>query len=197
MWNELRRKFFHLGALVYVVGLVFVPRPTYLVCLVSGTFVVGLIETARLRSPAFGAVVSKLFGSLMRSKEEQRFSGLFWMLAGVTLTVSLVKDVPVAATAILYLILGDAMASLVGMRWQGPFWPGQQKRIGGSVACWLTCLLIGFVLLRPHYGWHGVILGATTATFIEVGFARLDDNVTIPVASALVLMLCYGLTPGF
>lgn len=197
MWSELRRKLFHLTSLIYVVGLIYIPRKTYAVVLGSLCVAVFLVETARLKNPNWQARIHRIFGALMRAKEEKKYSGLFWMLVGVTITVVLVPDVPVAASALLYLILGDAMAALVGLRFQGPYWPGRDKRIGGSAACFVTCFLVGAVLLASPYGWRGVWAGAVTATIVELGVVPLDDNITIPVASSLVLMLCYGLTPGF
>jgi dolichol kinase len=197
MWVEIRRKIFHLLSLVYVVGLVYIPRTRYLLLLLAAGILVLISETIRLRVPMVGEAFNKIFGPIMREREQKTYSGLFWMLIGVFLTVFLVDSVPVAATAILYLILGDAMAALIGIRFKGPTWPNGNKRVSGSMACFLTCLLIGNFLLRPAYSWSGVIAGALTATVVEIGFFPVDDNVTIPVASALVLMLCYGITPFF
>lgn len=197
MWPELKRKAFHFCSMIYVIGLVLLPRGFYVGLLSILTFIIFILEIWRLRSPWFESHIVKIFGPLMRDHENRKISGLFWMLLGITLTCLLVRPITVAATAILYLIIGDAMASLIGMRWGGPHWPGQKKRISGSLACFLSCFLVGAVLLRPDFGWNGVWAGALTATVAEYGLLPIDDNVIIPVASALVLMLCYGLTPGF
>jgi dolichol kinase len=196
MWFEIRRKAFHLLSLIYVLGLIYIPRTTYLLLLMLGVVVVYGFEYGRIHSTLFGVQVDRYFGGLYRDHEKSKLSGLFWMLLGVVITVSLVKSVPLAVTALLYLILGDGVASLIGLRFRGPHWPGLQKRLSGSLACFVICLLIGQVILRPEYGWHGILAGAATATIVEMGFIPLDDNVTIPVASSVVLMMCYGLIPG-
>lgn len=197
MWQEIKRKLFHLTSIVYVLGLVYFERRFYVSLLFVAAAAVFLLEVLRLHSPVVGGWLNRWFGSLMRPHEQRRFSGLFWMLIGVLVSVALVQPVPVAATALLYLILGDTAASLIGIRFGGPRWPGSAKRVSGSLACLAICVFIGAVLLRPAYSWHGILAGAVAATVVEWGIFPVDDNVAIPVASSLVLMLSYGLTPGF
>jgi dolichol kinase len=90
------------------------------------------------------------------------------------------------ATAVLclsYGVFGDAAASLVGMRsGRAPRKSGQ-----GSVACFLTCCVIGIVLL-PHDPVR-VVLGAGAATAFERYSGPIDDNLTIPLGTAIVLAL--------
>ena len=195
VWTEIKRKFFHLAALIYVVGIIYLPRETYLCILVPALAFVVAVESLRLRRPSVNDWFLRRFGGLFRPEESQRFSGMPWLLAGVTATVALAAPVALTVSAVLYLILGDALASLVGIRFGGPHWPGTRKRLSGSLACFTICLFIGAVILRPEYGWHGVVIGALAATAFEAGLVPLDDNFTIPLGSALVLLLCYGIPP--
>lgn len=189
MWSEIKRKSFHFCGIIYVIGLIHIPRPAYVAILTMALIVVLAFEMARLKIPTVGRWVEKIFGSLLRSGEQGRPSGVFWMLAGVNVTVVLVESVPLAAASLLYLILGDGVASLAGMRLGGPHWPRSQKRVSGSLACFLVCLLIGVVLLQPQFGWGAVVVGALVATVVEFGVVPMDDNFTIPVISGLVLKL--------
>lgn len=195
MWTEIRRKSFHLLSLIYVVGLIYMPRPRFLLALVALFTMVFAVEWTRLKIESVNALFMRRFGFLFREEERHSFTGVLWMLLGVITAVYLLPPVPLAATAILYLVLGDGVASLIGMRLQGPRWPDSRKRLSGSLACFLVCLLIGIVLLRPIYGWHGIVLGAIAATLLEKGFWRLNDNFVIPAGSALVFMACYGVRP--
>lgn len=190
MWPEIKRKFFHLGGLIYVAGLIYIPRPAYLGLLTAWAFIEGLFEAARLKNPAFNEWIYSRFGGLMRDKERQHISGIFWMILGVLTSVSIARPVPIAAASILYLLLGDGVASLVGKRFGGPAWPRSNKRVSGSLACFLACVVIGKFLLEPLYGWPMVFIGAAAATVLELISTPIDDNLLIPTGTAFVLLLC-------
>jgi len=193
MWNEIRRKIFHLCGLIYVIGLVYIPRPAYPILLTVLVALIFLLEQARLRVPSVRALFFKYGGTLFREHEYHRLSGVFWMAEGVWVTVMLMKSVPLAATAILYLLLGDTMASLAGKRLRGPKWPRSDKSISGSLACFFMCLFVGWALLRPnYYGWDGIVIGALVATIAEALPSRLNDNFTIPAAATLAFLFCFG-----
>ena len=118
------------------------------------------------------------------------------MLLGLTLTIAVAGVSSVATAVFLYLIIGDALASLVGKSFVGPYWGRSDKRLAGSAACFVACVVIGFFVLKPHFGWSSVFVGALAATVFELGLIPFDDNFTIPFGSALVLMAFYGLTPA-
>ena len=195
MWSEIKRKLFHLTALVYVVGIIYLPRRPYLLLIGSALLVVGGVEAARLRRPAVNAWFQRRFGGLFREEERGRPTGVLWMLAGVFLTAAVVAPIALAATALLYLILGDAVASVAGKTLGGPHWPRSPKRLSGSAACFLVCLVVGAATLRPAWGWHGVVIGAAAATFLEWGALPGNDNLTIPLGAGAALLLAYGIPP--
>lgn len=195
MWSEIKRKLFHLTALVYVAGIIYLPRRPYLLLIGSALVLVGGVEAARLRRPAVNAWFQRRFGGLFREEERRRPTGVVWMLGGVLLTAVVVGPALLAAAALLYLILGDSVASLAGKGLGGPHWPGSRKRLTGSAACFLVCLGVGAVLLRPAYGWRGVLIGAGAATLLEWGVLPGNDNLAIPVGAGLALLLAYGIPP--
>ncbi len=195
MFAEIKRKLFHLLGMIYIVALIYMPRPLYLGVLAAAVALAFLFEMCRLKNARFKQWFLNLFGGLLREEEHTRFSGFFWMLSGVAVTVLLLKPVPLATTAVLYLLLGDGVASLVGMRFGGPRWPGSKKTLSGSFACFIVCLFVGLVFLRPIYAWHGVLIGAVVATLVERGFIKIDDNFMIPVAAAVTFLVSYGLQP--
>lgn len=195
MWSEIKRKLFHMTALIYVVGIIYLPRPLYLVLVGSALVAVLCVEALRLKIPTAALWFQRNFGALFRTHEATRLSGVPWMLAGVGLTAALLGPVRLASAAILYLILGDAAASLIGIRLGGPHWPGSRKRIVGSLACLGVCLVVGASVLRPEYAWSGVLFGALAATTIEWSHLPINDNFTIPVGSAVVFCLVYRVAP--
>jgi len=198
MWNEIKRKFFHLTALIYVAGIIYLPRPTYVAVLAIALALVFVVERTRLSRPAVNDWFFRYFGRLFRSEERERMSGVVWMMAGVLVTAIVVPPTRLAATALLYLVLGDGIASVAGKGIGGPHWPGSRKRLAGSLACFAMCAAIGALLLPPVYGWHGVLIGAAVATALEWGLVPGNDNLTVPVGSGLALLLAYGIRPfGF
>ncbi|MCB4756534.1 MAG: hypothetical protein LHV69_05820 [Elusimicrobia bacterium] len=189
MESEIKRKLFHLVSLGYVAGLYGIPEPAYIVALLSFLALVSLVEFLRLKFKPVNDWFFRHFGGLFRKEEGTRLTGAFWMLLGVTITVTLSAEKQVAVSAILYLILGDGVASLAGKSLRGPRWPNSVKRLTGSLACFLVCVLIGYYLLLPTHGWIGVLAGALTATVVEVLPLPLNDNLTIPVGSVLTLLI--------
>ena len=192
MWIEIKRKLFHLLGLIYVVGLVYIPRTAYIWVLTAAVALIFIAEQIRLRVPAVRSWCERKISHMFREHERRKLSGVFWMIDGVWITVLLLPPVPLAATALLYLLLGDGIASLAGKRLRGPKWPGSQKSVSGSAACFAMCLFIGVTLLRPrYYDWSGIVAGAFVATVMEGLPWRFNDNFTIPVSAALTFLVCY------
>jgi len=195
MWPEIKRKLFHLTALLYVVGIIYLPRRQYVGILGLALAAVLLLETARLKVPRLNAWFIRMFGTMFRPQEENHLSGVPWMLAGVGLSAAIIGPLPLAASCILYLVLGDGVASLVGKRLGGPRWFGSSKRMSGSAACYAVCVIVGQMLIAPEFGWTGVLMGAFVATLIEGLPLPVDDNFSIPVGAALMFCFFYGILP--
>ena len=51
------------------------------------------------------------------------------------------------------------------------------------------------MLLRPEFGWSGILLGAIIVSIVEVGYIPMNDNLLIPLAASVAFMICYGLKP--
>ena len=126
--TEIKRKLFHLTALLYVAGIIYLPRPIYIALLAACLILVIAIEQSRLRIPAVKAWFSRRFQGLFREQENDHVSGVVWMLGGVLSTAILVRPTSLACAALLYLILGDGVASLAGIGFRGPHWPQSPKR---------------------------------------------------------------------
>lgn len=197
MERELKRKLFHLTGLVYVAGFLLLPRPAYIGILAVALIVEVVFESLRLTRPSLNQWFLSKTGALVRDKEQAKVMGVLWMTLGVLLTAVLAGPPSVAVAAVSYLIFGDGIASLAGKTFGGPRWSSSQKRISGSLACFIACLFVGAIALRPEYDWGGVFVGALAATVLERGVGSLDDNVAVPAGSAVALMLWYGIKPYF
>lgn len=196
MKEEIARKLFHLLALIYVAGAMLLTRPVFLRIVALFLVVDILVEFARLRIPAVRARLEKYAAGLIRPEESQKFTAVFWMLLGVLSAAILIGPLRLLITIYLFLIFGDGVASLIGKSLQGPHWPGSPKRISGSLACFIVCLCLGSILLRPDYSWFGIVIGALAATILEFGILPLNDNLTIPAGTALVFLMIYRVPLG-
>jgi dolichol kinase len=191
--RELKRKAFHLAALIYILGVVLIPRTIFIEALVAGLIGVTIFETLRLKFLSFNAIAMGLFGGLYREQEKTQFSGVFWLMAGVLVTVLLLRPIPLIVTVLLYVVLGDTAASIAGIGIGGVRWPGSHKTLVGSASCFAVCFVAGAVLLRPAYGWIGIVAGAAVATLFESGVVRVNDNFLIPFTTSITLAFCYRL----
>jgi dolichol kinase len=120
----------------------------------------------------------------MRPSEHRHLVWPVHHLTAVATLLAYCVAPPVAATAVGYLVFGDAAAALVGRRW-GRHRYGA-KSLEGSAACAGICLGLGALLLPQHPA--AVAAGAITATLVEALPLPFDDNWTMPLAAAAVLV---------
>ena len=106
----------------------------------------------------------------------------------------------VAVVALVFLVVGDAAAALVGVSFGGavaPAGPVRRKSWEGSAAMFASCFLCARYALFD-VGVHVAACGAAAATVVEL-FQPLgvDDNLSIPVASVLALDVAIALEGGY
>ncbi len=186
MGRELARKGIHLLPLsiplVYSLDLVAYRMIVIIVAAV--TLLLAGLDLLRLKFPILRRTFIRLFGNLIREHENHFLTGsTFIMLA---FTVSLVVfPKPIAVAVMYYTVLGDGMASLVGKKW-GRLKLGR-RTLEGSIACFVTCLAVGWMV--DGLSLSLVLVGALGATAAEGLSGKADDNMTIPFISGLVMML--------
>ena len=195
---HLIRKIWHMGmglvaAAVYQGGL----DKNMAVVLLGAIFVFDLsVELGRLRYPKFNQKVIRIWRPLMRGSEVRRMSGVPYYLAACTIAVGLFPK-PVAVLSILFLAIGDPIASLVGIRF-GSLGPRFQsgKSLIGTLAAVLCCSGVAYLFTgtlplsfsqRLAISAIGGIAGGTA----ELLPLQVDDNLSIPLVSGLVLWLCF------
>jgi len=143
------------------------------------------VETVRLRVPEVNRRLLRLFGGILREEEVNRPSGILWNLTGCFATVYFFSAGDIVVTALCYLVVGDALASLVGQRW-GVTRVGL-KSLEGSAACFIACFFVGAVFLQGEFGVPEILVGAFAATLAEALPLPLNDNLWIPLLSAAAL----------
>ena len=96
--------------------------------------------------------------------------------------------------SILYLVLGDLSAAIIGVSFGGDVVKHKIGRQGkksaeGSFAMFLVCFVTGCVVFNEvHLAEYAVFISALVATLVELYEPfGLNDNLTIPVFSSLSL----------
>jgi dolichol kinase len=129
----------------------------------------------------------------MRDHERHQLSGTCYFSLGCTIAITLFPPA-VATTSIIWLVLGDMSAALIGVSFGGDIvvvkmGRGGKKSMEGSVAMFVVCVAVGLVAFSGRYlHEYPVFLGALAATVVELYEPfQINDNLSIPVISSLAL----------
>lgn len=188
-WHEILRKTTHMCALIipgayYVLQL---SRIQMLTIMIPISLAMLLIDISRLRQWRFWtSFARRIGGSLIRHHEMQGdFTGASYILVSVCLTVALFEK-PIAIAALVFIIVGDTFAAIIGRRFgRHKFY--RSKTIEGSLGCLAGTLLCATVL--PDISLTVAASGAVTATVVEAYPMGVDDNISVPLVSGLVMTL--------
>jgi dolichol kinase len=197
---ELRRKSLHLIALIIPFGLLLFPGRVALPLLFSAAALFLAVETLRLRFSPVNAFFFRWFSPLLRRSEERRLTGATGLMISSSLCVLVLLSfeggpaLPREARAALFyafsfLILGDAAAALFGKRYGRRRLFGE-KTVVGSLACFLTCLLIYALFNGPlDIGVNppAALLIAFLTALLEALPLKFDDNIFVPPVTCLTL----------
>ena len=144
------------------------------------------IEIFRSQSSFISKFFEKYLFFMMRSFEKQgSLTGSTWVFVGALITIILVPQ-PFSLLALFFLAFGDTLAALVGMRF--PFIKIGNKTLSGSLACFIMCLSVGLIL-DFEISSEIILIGAFTATIVELISIKINDNILIPVFSGCAMYL--------
>ena len=153
------------------------------------------MEIFRRRIPKLNEMLMKVFGKVAHPHEHYRVNSGTWYITAL-LILSLTVEGIAAAVAVVILGAADPAAALVGRKF------GRTKlRSGRSLEGSLTFVFVGMLSALAIFGIYAygkyslgamLLLGFGASFFgavAELYSQRVDDNFTIPVASALGLSL--------
>jgi len=92
---------------------------------------------------------------------------------------------PIAVAALSFIIVGDAFAAIIGRKF-GRHWFGR-KSLEGSLACLAGTIIVA--VCAPELPFAVALIGAATATIVEAFSVKVDDNITVPIASGLIMTI--------
>ncbi len=188
------RKLLHVLASFWIVGIYVFSRGSFTAKMsIFGIFTVYALgsDVLRLVWPKFNALTMRDLKKYMRKEEARRLNSMtFYSISAFLVCLLFPKGV--AVLSILFLGLGDPMASIIGLKF-GKHRFGRAS-IEGTAACFLTCFAISFLypLLNPAFTgplWLFALGGGLIGSLSERWTFRLDDNFTVPIFSAIFLQL--------
>jgi dolichol kinase len=187
--SELFRKGTHLGAMIIPAGYWFsgITKIEMLSIMIPIFFVMFTIDVSRLRRWWFWhKVAAPIGGHMVRKHEEDGdFTGATYILLSVCLTVALF-DRPTAVAALAFIIVGDTLAALIGRRWgRHRIWGG--KSVEGFLGCLAGTMVVAF--FAPVNPLIISVIGAVSAAIIEALPTGIDDNVSVPLGSGLIMTI--------
>lgn len=177
-----------------IVSLYLGGMPINLGIIILGCFLTGAVgaEVARLRNPAFNEKCIRFFAPIIRLNEVDRISGMPYYIASAMFAIGVFPK-PVAVLSLLYLALGDPIASLVGILYKGRSLSIMEgKSFHGTFAAFSVCAVTTWVYLSST-GMHGLnlirltLLGGFAGALAELLPLDIDDNLTIPIVSGFIL----------
>lgn len=182
--GELFRKSIHIASVAIPVSLYLLPESVSRPGLLAFTVIVLAVDVIRLHSPQVRTLFYFIFGKILRDHERFNLLGSTYLLIAALLCMySFTK--PIAVVAIAFVVIGDAVAALVGRRW------GRvrllDKSLEGSLACLTACILIARIYPGDEITWPMTLMGAFVATLFELLPIPLDDNLRMSLSAGFAM----------
>ena len=144
------------------------------------------IELLRFKIELINNIFKKFFNFMLRKNElKGSITGATWLIIGNLITIYL-YPIYIAVPALLFLSVGDSFAALFGQRI--PKLKIGNKSIIGTLAGIFSSLSIA-LLVNQILPTYVIVIGAVTAMLVELIPSPLNDNLTIPILSGLIMII--------
>ncbi|MBN2417446.1 hypothetical protein JXO52_16540 [bacterium] len=183
--NELLRKSIHLLLLVIPLAIRMLSRGEMLTILGTLLFVAAAVELLRRYNARFGRLFLAVTGTMLREHEKEHLTGATYLLLSSFVCV-LVFSSWIAQVALLFVVVSDGLSALAGKFWGKHPWIGGKTWEGNAVFI-LTAVAI--VLLHPDCPSAVGLAGGAAAFVCDVFITGIDDNLTIPLCSGVMMQV--------
>ncbi|UXR64963.1 hypothetical protein EZJ49_01700 [Bdellovibrio bacteriovorus] len=190
------RKIWHMsGVFAMFLAYVYLPPAVSMIILMVAWSLFVPFDFLRLKYPALNDWAMHAFKPIMRQSEVKKLAGTTFLLSGV-LIVDVLFPRPIVALTLLFLAFADPIASYFGILYGKDKIFGH-KSIQGFMAAFFVCAAVTFIYLIYHnYLMDRLIVVSLFAglvgAFAElIPVAKLDDNLTLPLMSAVGLTILF------
>jgi len=139
-------------------------------------------DLVRLQDPRLNLLFFRTFSYFASPRERRGIASSTWYLAGIVFALLLFPR-PFAESGILVLALADPAASWFGRRY------GKRRLGAGSILGSAIFWLVAAGILWPLVGVGPALVAATVGALAEALPWGIDDNVSVPLATAAALTL--------
>ncbi|MBL9036981.1 MAG: hypothetical protein JNG84_00575 [Archangium sp.] len=185
------RSFFHVFSAALAVAIIELSPSSEILIGLAGLYAVAgwSMELTRRWRPSINTALMKLFGPVAHAHETYRINSATWY-ATALLVLTLTRNPLLCAAGVAILGVADPIAAFIGRRY------GRNKLINGrslegSLAFVASGALVAWAVIsgfHPELGAsRGLVVAAAAAlagAIAELVSVRVDDNFSIPVASA-------------
>ena len=180
-----KRKLYRLAGFIIPLLYFFTNKSLVLNIIFIALIVFITLDVLRLLRSKFNHELFDKLKALLKPKEENTVSTTTLFLVSAILTLSFSQK-EVAIISIIFFLVGDTVAEIFGKVYRDL--KIGRKSVEGSLACFSSCIIIGSLLINPlNISIFFVIKAAFFASLIELASQKIDDNLTMPVGTALLL----------
>ncbi len=190
------RKIWHMsGVFVMFLAFQYLPQAISLGVLIAAWLLFVPFDFFRQRNAAVNEWAIHAFKPIMRQSEVKKLAGTTYLLSGVLL-IYLIFPRPIVALTLLFLAFADPIASYFGILYGKDKIFGH-KSIQGFMAAFFVCAIVCFLfLLSNNYFMDRLLVISLFAGLIGafaelIPIGKLDDNLTLPVMSAIGLTVLF------
>ncbi len=182
--SEAYRKLIHFSSSIIPLFYAFTFKDLTLKILIPSAILFIMLDIMRLSIDSVNKIYMSVLKDIVRIKEGKRFTSATNLLISSVIAI-LIFEKSIAVACLLFLTVSDSAAALVGKRF------GKvkilNKTLEGSLAFLFSSLLIVYFVKSLNLVTG--IFGAFSATFIELVVLNIDDNLSIPLISGLIMQL--------
>ena len=190
------RKIWHvLSVLLMFLAYLYLPPAVSMAMLIVGWFLFVGVDVMRQSRPALNDWALHAFKYILRESEVNKLAGTTYLVTGV-LVVDVFFPRPIVALTLLFLAFADPIASLIGIKYGKDKIFGH-KSIQGFMAAFVVCLIACFLFLHfNNYLLDRIVVVSLFAGLIGafaelIPIGKLDDNLTLPILSAIGLYILF------
>ncbi|MDB9854117.1 hypothetical protein OAC91_02660 [Candidatus Marinimicrobia bacterium] len=190
--NEINRKIIHFSSILIPASYLWFIKDQYvMILLLSGLTILALIlELLRNKLNFVNSLFNNIFFKMLRKNEQLgKLTGATWMLIS-SLIITVFFPIYIVVPALIYLSVGDSFAAIIGKAY--PYGKLGKKSITGTISGFIFSSIFA-LLVNVTLPAHIIILGSLIAMIVEASPIKLNDNLTIPIISALSMKLSLSL----
>ena len=190
--NEINRKIIHFSSILIPASYLWFIKDQYaMILLLSGLTILALsLELLRNKLNFVNSLFNNIFFKMLRKNEQLgKLTGATWMLIS-SLIITVFFPIYIVVPALIYLSVGDSFAAIIGKAY--PYGKLGKKSITGTISGFIFSSIFA-LLVNVTLPAHIIILGSLIAMIVEASPIKLNDNLTIPIISALFMKLSLSL----